>query len=530
MPVTIAIIIALITVSNSWQVIYGYLQNKPDHLFTAITHYFADYFLYISHIAQAQNSQSLFIDNLFTNEPLIPTWIYWFNALLGKVHLNPFLTYNVALILLVVGVLILLWHIIKRSITDSTTRYIAFIFTISASNYFDFTTFLQNGTLRLLGDFWFSPTPALNRLGGVPHQILQTILCLSAITLFTRLSESPKKNPLPYISLFIITLLATSANPIQMLLITLTLLAILAIRTYKKSIKLSDIVTASVVCIPALLAALATNFEFSHQPILTAAKAWEDNQRFSLSIPQFMWALGPIGFFIPFGIYASLKKHTRLFFTLVLYSLISLIFFFTPLPTLLGTSPVRWVSPAAYLGLALLAGYGFAWCVMLLGKKIKNPQATIFIAMTAYLILTIPSIITQVTSRTVPLSTDPRLIALNHIPYEIVDGLVQIQNSTDNGVVVCDPTLFYDVVIPIMTGKKSFTGHPIHTLFPDTKEALRQELFSGTMSESTANEFMNNHEIRYIISTPNHRTVLDTYPFLTVLYTNKSLIIYQKKP
>ena len=213
-----------------------------------------------------------------------------------------------------------------------------------------------------------------------------------------------------------------------MLLVTLTLLAILAIRTYKKSIKLSDIVTASVVCIPALLAALATNFEFSHQPILTAAKAWEDNQRFSLSIPQFMWALGPIGFFIPFGIYASLTKHTRLFFTLVLYSLISLLFFFTPLPTLLGTSPVRWVSPAAYLGLALLCGKGFCWGVLFLGKKIKNPQDTIFIAMTAYLILTIPTMMTHVTSLTVPRCTDPRLISLDHIPYEVVDGLVQIQN------------------------------------------------------------------------------------------------------
>lgn len=530
MPVTIAIIIALITVANSWHVLLGLAQNNPDQVFTGIAHYFADYFLYVSQIAQAQNSHTLFVNHLFTNESLVPSWIYWFNALLGKIHLNPFFIYNVSLILLVVGLLIFLWYIIKLSVTDSTTRLITYIFIISASNYFDFPAFFRDGTVKLVGDFWFSPTPALNRLGGVPHQVLQTILCLAVITIYTSLSKSPKKYLWPYIALFIITLLATSANPIQMLLVVLTLLMLLSIRIYKKQFKSSDMLLTLVVCIPAILGALATNFEFTHQPILTAAKVWENNQQFSLSLSQFLWALGPIGLFIPFGVYATAKKHTRLFITFVLYSLLSLLFFFTPLPMLLDTSPVRWLSPAAYIGIVLLAGSGFAECLRYIRSKTKHNNVVLLIALITYLLLAIPAIVAQVQARTVPLVTDARLITLNHIPYDAIDGLIKIQNSPTDGVVLCDPTLFYDVIIPVMTGKKSFTGHPIHTLYPNVKEALRHELFSGTMNDNAAQDFMNNHTISYIISAPSHKNILDKYSFLTILFSNNSLVIYQKTP
>lgn len=470
------------------------------------------------------------MDHLFTNEPLIPTWIYWFNALLGKVHMNPFLTYNVALILLVIGVLTLIWHIVNRSITDPITKHIAFIFVISASNFFDFATFFRDGTLKLLGDFWFSPTPALNRLGGVPHQVLQTILCLSVILLHEKLTQSSKKTSLQLVALFTISFLASAANPIQMLLVSLTLLAVLVWKIYKKHYTSRDLVAISTVLLPTLLGALATNFEFSHHPILTAAKVWENNQRFSLSMPQFFWAMGPIGAFIPFGVYTAIKKHTTMYLTLVVYTLLSLIFFFTPLPTLLDTSPVRWLSPASYIGLTLLAASGFVWCIKFIDKKTKQFQLVLLIALISYLLLTIPAVVTQIHARTAPLATDSRLIALNHIPYDVIDGLIQIQNSETDGVVICDPALFYDVIIPAITGKKSFTGHPIHTLYPDTKEALRQELFSGSMNELVAKEFMKNHSITFVVADPNHSVVFNGYTFLKVLFSNKSLIIYQKTP
>lgn len=530
MPVAIAIIIVLITLANIWHVLSQAIVHPPNHLFTGIAHYFADYFLYVSQIAQSQHSNTLFAEHLFTNEQLSPTWIYWFNTLLGKIQISPFLTYNAALVLLVIGLLSLLWHIIKRAVADPATQYVAFIFTVSASNFFDFTTFFRYGTFKLLGDFWFSPTPALNRLGGVPHQVLQTILILSVIMLCTTLSESPKKSPFRYVLLCVITLLATSANPIQMLLIALTYLTMLAWQLYKKRLKSSDVAVASFVFLPALLGAWMTNFEFSQQPILTAAKTWENNQQFSISIPQFMWAMGPIALCIPLGIYASIKKHTQLFVTLVLYTLLSLLFFFSPIPTMLGTSAVRWLSPAAYVGLALLASLGCMWCITIIGKKINHKKFTMFIAITIYMLLTIPSIISQITARTIPLATDTKLIALNHISYDVVYALTTIQNSPNDGIVLTDPALPYDVVVPAMTGKKSFTGHPIHTLYPDTKERLRQQFFHGQMDAQRAEQFITDHHIVYIITTPSSTSFLHAYPSIKPLFTNNAVAIFKRTP
>src|SRR3989338_9158322 len=75
----VIICIGSITIVNSLHVLTEYLANPPDRLFTAIAHYWTDYFLYISQMAQG----SLLSRHMFTNEPLPPTWIYWFNGLIG---------------------------------------------------------------------------------------------------------------------------------------------------------------------------------------------------------------------------------------------------------------------------------------------------------------------------------------------------------------------------------------------------------------------------------------------------------------
>lgn len=127
MPVAVAIIIALITLINSWHVISQAWINPPNHFFIGIAHYFADYFLYISQIAQGAHGWSLFARHQFTNEPMPPTWIYWFNVMLGKFHINPFLTYDLAIIIESIIVLTLIWYMLRLALTNRTTQYIAFI-------------------------------------------------------------------------------------------------------------------------------------------------------------------------------------------------------------------------------------------------------------------------------------------------------------------------------------------------------------------------------------------------------------------
>ena len=53
-----------------------------------------------------------------------------------------------------------------------------------------------------------------------------------------------------------------------------------------------------------------------------------------------------------------------------------------------------------------------------------------------------------------PLASDPMLKFLNHLPTSYVDGLRAIQNDKTNGVVLTDPSIPIDIVVPIFTGKK----------------------------------------------------------------------------
>jgi hypothetical protein len=479
MNMGIIIISIIITIANSWHIIYQWVQNKPGFVFTGIAHYYADYFLYTSQMAQGARGAWLFANHLFTNETLPPTWIYWLNVTLGHVGhlfgLSVFSTYNVSLVLLVLLVLFV-WFTIIRSLFPKNylLQTIAFLFLTTASN------FLYKKSLY--SDFWFSPTPALNRLGGVPHQVFQTILILSVIFLFSRIRPI---GPIGLISLILISFLAANANPAQMLLVLMALSAETAY-SYWKTKDTKVIIPLVVAAFAALPAAVLTNHEWDTQQVFIAAKNWEFAQHARVSLVQLFFALGPILVFIPFGI-KSFGTQRPLNRILLMYALVSIAISLSPLPALLHTSPVRWLSPASYGVLPILAAVGVY-------KLCASKQLILALFVGFYLFFTIPSLLFQISSRSAP-------DALNHVQSSIYDALssLPLQSQT---VVLTNPALPYDVLVPTLSGMKSFTGHPIHTLFPDVKESLRQHYFSGAMAKTEGKQFFTDHNISVVLNAP----------------------------
>ena len=281
----------LVAVANIWHILVQWSTNPPDRYFTGIAHYYADYFLYVSQMAQGARGSWIMAANKFTDEPLSHTWIYWFNVIAGHIGalagLTPFITYGMLLILLS-GILLFLWAQIARRVFpgQSYAQMIAFVFLATASNVPDIPFFWRHGTFALLSDFWFSPAPALNRLGGVPHQMLQTILILLVCILFTDRMEilfHTKTNGSPFrisvmrrIALFtVISFLAATANPIQMVLVVPTLLVVIGVWSlFERRIYMESVVWSAALIISALIGAILTNREFAGQPILTMAKVW----------------------------------------------------------------------------------------------------------------------------------------------------------------------------------------------------------------------------------------------------------------
>jgi hypothetical protein len=320
--------------------------------------------------------------------------------------------------------------------------------------------------------------------------------------------------------------LAASANPIQMLIVCI---AVSLFHISQKPYTPQRLASLLYVLVPALISAYITNNEFTYQPILTAAKIWEDSQHLVVSPLEFFMSLGPIGLGIPFGMWYMRKNHSSLGIILALYGALSIGIFLSPLPALLGTATARWLSPASYGGPTMVGALGFVWCMEWMAKRWKLPyQSVAIVGLTLYLLFTIPALAAQVIARSTPLQTDPTLRAVNYLSMDITEAMVAIQNDEphDDRVVLTDPALPYDVVVPIFTAHRSFTGHPIHTLYPNTKADLRHDLFAKAMTVDQANRFFTDHTIGYILTTKQNTTIA-SYG-LSVLFENEMYVVYKR--
>lgn len=494
--VPVVIIATAALIANFWHVLRQWYANPSGSFFVGITHYYGDYFLYASQITQGIRGNWLFARQLFTDEPFAATWIYWPNVLIGRmgsiVTRNPFLLYLTSLVLFTVVLCWLLWHIADDVFPKNrAARVTAFLFALSASNFPDLASWFAGNPLTLVGNTWFSPTPALNRLGGVPHQTLQTILLLTVIHMYTR-SIDPKTDRIPVILRFVafgfLCFVSATVAPTQMVLVSAAIGAHVLYRYSRASA-----VRAAIGVAAAALGAFLVNRAFDGSPIFVAAKAWETGQTVSVSVPGFLVAIGPIILLIPFGIRSFVRRISPIRFLLVVYGVLSVIVFFSPIPALLSTSSVRWLHPASYLFLPLLAAEG----TVALSRAAKRYASTVFfLLISLYMVLTVPAILAQIKARE---SADYLSGPLNHIPAPVVKTLRELSDLPD-GVVLTSPDLPYDVMIPAFTGRTSFTGHLIHTSDSARKEALRRAYFEGSMTEDEKRRFLAAHRIRYILT------------------------------
>lgn len=498
---------------NSFPVIREWAANTPGEVFTGIAHSFADYFLYTAQMAQGVSGRWVYSDQLFTNETLAPTWYYWFNVTLGHIGswagLSPFATYNVSLFLFVIA-LCLVWYSLAKTLypTNRFLRLTSWMMILTSTSFFSFAS------------FWFSPSPVFNRLGGVPYHVVQTILFILLMVTFARLIAPEtisrhyswlknKKHLGKFVGLIILATIAGSTNPIQMALFVAA--ATVTTMYVRQHVFLLGVVTAA-----GAFGAWMTNQEFAQQAVFTAARAWELAQRVPNTLPVLLLSIGPILFFVPFGLQRAFKQRDTLRILLIIWGLLSFVLFLSPIPRLLQLSPVRFLHPVPYAAaLAILGAEGLA-------RLSGSHRGARILLLILYLLLTIPSISRQFVDRITP-AKNPQLLMdtiYNHVPGPIVEALTWIKKQQGEGVIVLtDPAIPIEILVPVLSGKISFSGHPIHTLYPGVKEARRQEFFGGKMNPDQAKRFIADHRIGYIISSR-------TLPLFKQVYKNDRIIIY----
>lgn len=559
MELVLVLFLALLfTLINGLHVLIPFVLQPPNTLFTGIAHYYEDYFFYVSHIVDGMKG-SLLVSQRFTNEPLPKLWVYWFNALLGYIGKwftqSPFAIYNVSLFFLILG-LIIAWYILIRAIFPRSPilRILALLFILSATNMYDIGLFFFRGTVMPLGAFWFSPAPALNRLGGAPHHAIQSILIIMELLLLHVLLN--RKNGKHYLWQWIVygivSVWLTSMNPMQMLLLILAG-GLICLGDLVKKAYLEKHIPSMRFCIQhcmpvvfmgilALPIALLLTRQFI-SPLYANAQQWEYSQYVPVSIQSFIQAVGISAIFLPFALLPAITIHkSRLLLLSALYLGVAQFFFWSPLPGLFHASRVRFLHPINYGLISLFSAIGFLAVVqygaaalrrMRFPYSIRTAKILVGIVfLSLYLMGTVPTLVVQTKERTDPAYASlVNKSPLNHVPIGVAQAL-QTLDGLDLGntpVVVTDPILPYDTLIPASTGKTSFTGHILHTMYGSTKQALRLKLFSQSTTIDEAKTIMRNHRIGalFVSAHPKNRPDLTAhYPFLRQSFANNDILIF----
>ncbi len=529
----------IFTFLNSLQVIIQWVSNPPGYYFTAITHYFADYFLYTYQMAEGAEGKIL-TNFLFTNEPQRTTWLYWQNATIGflghLVGLDPFGSYNISLMLLVVT-LITMWHILLTKIfpLSKTKRLLSLFIILTASPFISLENLFYHGVIRFPDKLWFSPTPSFWRLGGVPHQVFQSIIIILFIISFAKLLE--KQNVRTYSTQILLTIIITSAYPMQAMALLIGA-GILSLWQTLRHNNLRLLIPITITGIISLPVAYITSVELSLAPF-AAAKTWELYQQVPREFSHFFQSHGPIMLFIPFGLYRYFYKANTTAKTFALYALSAIGLYYSPLPSLIGASPIRFFHPISHGFLSVVAAIGI----------IEIPQLVLNIpflhtlrflktlallsAFSIYLLHTIPANYKQISNRITPFENYWLLMdtQYNHVPNDFIDAFAWLKNQNEpenKKVVLSDDVLRVEILIPVFTEKISFLGHPLHTLYPDVKESLRNRFFTNAMSEDEIQSFFPNHRIGYIITSPtNSRVPTTAMKYVTIGYENEKIRIYK---
>ena len=309
-----------------------------------------------------------------------------------------------------------------------------------------------------------------------------------------------------------LSFLATYAHPLQMALLLVSAGSFEMLTMWKdKIIDIKRLIPVLVCGLVSLAVSMLINHEFT-TPIYTVAKQWEMLQYSPTGLFFWVSVIGPSIILIPFGIWPFIKKSDPLNTIYLIYATLCFALYNSPIPKIMGIVPQRFLHPASYALLPIIAVSGFFAINHALSKMGKSQKifrflsAGFFILATIfYLVFTIPADIAQITLRI----NDPNLAfaaLLNHTPIGVIKGLQTIKTMKPNtklNVIIPEENLGIDLLIPLYTGYKSFLGQSIHTLYPEVKNNLRKQFFSETMTEKEALQFLTNHSIGVIITAPN---------------------------
>jgi hypothetical protein len=533
-PVIVSVIILIASVTNMWHVFYYALHRTPNTIFIGISHYYQDYFYYLSQVTQGARGAWM-VKNLYTTEniPASPLWLT--NILIGKCaalfHLYPWTAFDVSLFAVSMISLFLLYKTARLMFpNDPVLRVSAFFISVITTCYYlvqkkpDGTTFINPY------QYFYNYTESLNRLGGVVHLILQNVLSLSGLLIFNScllIMKDPSKTTKHLTKAAVLFSLCMTGllfiNPIYVavdaLVFTMAglivLLPSISKNTMKKLLFLS-LVTGIPMCIPAI----ATIQTFS-VPFYQYFRWWETTINPTNYI-IFLYSMGPIAILSVLGLVGYVKRGGILRLLGFLYTLTPILLYFSPIPDILAIPKFRLMQPPAYIFLGAAAVECFLYPDLIIGYFTKIKRTVIFfIILALYSAFQLPMIQKEMQARLQNVTLDSWV---NHLDINLYNGLKTIADDKTQSVVLAFNNLEH--LVPVLTGHPVYVGHSSLTYSYSTKIKETADFYSMHMTESEAKQFIESNKIKYILWRKKDGLSPLSYSFLTLRFENSALIVY----
>lgn len=505
----------------------GTIQTPPETVYLGVTHYFMDYFLYLSHVVQGMHGWWL-NHYLVTSEYVTPTFQYWPNILLGHIarilHLSPILLFNgsvyILLFIMLVGTYLMFKRIFPKKYL-AFTGFLFFVFSTSVLNRLPKTAPVPYWPFDLWGTRHFITT----RLSTLPHHITQTILfCGILIVLF---DEHIRLHPwIRWTLVGIQIALLTVLQPIFAGMIVGCY--VLSCLLFKNK---NHLIRACVLIIGFLIPFFYLLLLLQNQSGPDAyAGAWDGKQQTLTTTWFLLLSIGPIVPFALAGIILRIKQLAHIeWFGLLLVLTGYILFRFPSIDLFLGISNIRVISTGCIILLAWFAATGTDTMTQLVTKRYPKWKSLVFtILFMAFFLAVTPTIIWEVKQKMNVNTASSPVVYIPKTTYQAFEFLAQ--DRSWEKIVLANPISFSDSMVPALSGHKTYSGHMLLTIRSDEKVARAKAFFQRSMSQSEAKTFLQTIPITYVLFTNSDGNVEQfqtAYPFLTPIFSTPTATVFK---
>jgi len=521
----ILISIPLSVITNS-TFLTGIINTPPGMTYLGVTHYYQDYFAYMSQVMQGVNGLWLTQD-LYTTEKTVAVPAYWMNILLGHIsritNIPPILLFNGSACVLVFLMLICSYLFYKRVFQRSRPALIAFLF-------FVFSTSVLNRLPPTAPypywpfELWSTPHLMFNRLITLPHHSIQTLLFMAILTLL--FNEKQRLRPLLRNGfLLFCTALLTFLQPIMVGMLTGAYVVTMVL--FEKRKPWNAIVAISIgFLVPFIVMVLA----FQGEPHIQL-RLWEKATQTLTTTPFLLLSIGPIVPFAAIGMWNAVKKRTPLGITGFLLVIGGYFLFrFPGIDQAIGITNVRVVFPGTILFLAWFGTVGVDVVSTWISKRLNAKKSLVeALCVALFLLAVAPTIVWEIQQKINPRAP---ITPVNYIPTTTMAAYTFLKNQSPyTTVALGNPETLTNYLIPALSGHVSVSGHPLLTIHSEEKISNSLALFALSMDEAAAKEWLTRERVTYVVFTDmdgSKEAFEQAYPFLTPVFSTPTATVYQR--